>query len=248
MKTYLYKLYSSTDDLLYVGIAGNIDQRLSNHKAVKTWWTEVDHIELRLFDFREQADQAETECIRTDHPKYNEVLKPPYKIEKLEAVLRPKSHAKLPAEEIAYLSTLTSDQTYQRCAELQRAGWSVPAMLEGAKVAPTATQLRTELKYIRNPNTGVPVPLPPVNPKEAARRREAAKKNQLSSDEKAQLKSLAEVAKLRRGQHNPGHPIYDTTEDYNRMISELYARGVLLSEIAEAAGVTETNVRRRVNL
>lgn len=38
---FLYKLYSASDDLLYVGITWNVHYRWQQHRQKKDWWSEV---------------------------------------------------------------------------------------------------------------------------------------------------------------------------------------------------------------
>lgn len=69
--TTLYRLLDNTNELLYVGIAGNPGRRFEQHKADKPWWGEVTHIDLIHFGTREEALIAEREAIQTEHPRYN---------------------------------------------------------------------------------------------------------------------------------------------------------------------------------
>lgn len=248
MLTYLYRLFHE-DELLYVGITLNIDQRLAAHRTQKTWWNDVTRVGLEMHDSRESADHAETVAIQTENPRYNEAPKV-LKARHPATPTRPASYQPLPASEIEHLRGLTTPaETYERCAELQQAGWSVTAMLEGAKVAPTATQLRTELKYIHNPNTGVPVPVPPLHARaeaEQQRRQRKAAKPHLTADEKKEIADLSALANQRRAHHNPGHPLWEASELYKARIRAHRGNDISTREIADAAGVDESNIRRRL--
>lgn len=67
----LYRLYDSTGTLLYVGVSLNVAQRMSQHRAVKPWWTDVARIELEHYDTRGRVLAAELAAIRAEAPLYN---------------------------------------------------------------------------------------------------------------------------------------------------------------------------------
>jgi predicted GIY-YIG superfamily endonuclease len=69
--TALYRLYDDSDALLYIGIAGNPGRRFEQHRRDKPWWGQVARITLEHHPTRDKALTAETEAIRTEHPRYN---------------------------------------------------------------------------------------------------------------------------------------------------------------------------------
>lgn len=69
--TTLYRLYTESEELLYVGIAGNVGRRLDQHSDVKTWWTKVAMIKVEHFQTRHLAEIAEKNAIRGEKPRYN---------------------------------------------------------------------------------------------------------------------------------------------------------------------------------
>jgi predicted GIY-YIG superfamily endonuclease len=248
MKTHLYKLVSADDEVLYIGITSNFDQRMSAHANEKGWWGEVEHFIVKTFSTREDAEAEERYQIAEISPKYNEMLGVKlYPSRRMVDRRAPKTHAKLPEEEIEYLKNLSSDETYSRCAELQQAGWSVAAMLDGAKVSPTLTQLRVALKYKVPTPTGRAVPVPPKSKTQLSReyRETFDKNNYVSDEEKELIQEYASQSKKYRPQYGPNHPLYQAVEEYKELITELRDRGVLFSTIARIAGVDESNIRRR---
>lgn len=70
-RTALYRLYGADGELLYVGISGWLDKRMGGHGAAQPWWKEVHHATVLWYETRVDADQAETEAIQGEHPKYN---------------------------------------------------------------------------------------------------------------------------------------------------------------------------------
>ncbi len=71
--TGLYRLYSASGVLLYVGIADNIPSRLKQHSKDKPWWPEVTSTAFQQFATRAEAEAAEKAAIRTEQPAHNVV-------------------------------------------------------------------------------------------------------------------------------------------------------------------------------
>jgi predicted GIY-YIG superfamily endonuclease len=69
----LYRFYSRTHQLLYVGITANPPQRFRSHQG-KDWWSEARLIEMDdEFNSREELAEAERRAIREERPLYNVV-------------------------------------------------------------------------------------------------------------------------------------------------------------------------------
>lgn len=71
--TILYRLLSSDDELLYVGITTDLNARLANHRRTKPWFDEVADMVTRTFPSRNRAIAAEHELITTLWPLYNKM-------------------------------------------------------------------------------------------------------------------------------------------------------------------------------
>ena len=69
--THLYRLWNSSDDLLYVGISKSALTRLGQHQRSQPWADEICRITIERFDTRGQAETAEVEAIAAERPKYN---------------------------------------------------------------------------------------------------------------------------------------------------------------------------------
>jgi len=69
--THLYRLWNSSDDLLYVGISKSALTRLGQHQRSQPWADEICRITIERFDTRGQAEAAEVEAIAAERPKYN---------------------------------------------------------------------------------------------------------------------------------------------------------------------------------
>lgn len=69
--TTLYRLQAHDGQLLYIGIAGNPGRRFEQHRHDKAWWGDVATISLTHFDTRADAEAAERDAIRHEHPMHN---------------------------------------------------------------------------------------------------------------------------------------------------------------------------------
>jgi hypothetical protein len=246
MKIYLYKLYDADSNFLYVGITNNLDQRFTAHESTKVWWPDVEEFVIKRYDTRFEAENAERLCILSEHPQYNELVttKPYVKRESPEKRY-PTTHAKLPSDEIQYLRTLDGEDMLLRASELQATGWSVAAILEGARVVPTSVYLRIALKSIYNANTGVPVPEPPKSRRIQIEER-LSKIKHLTDEQGLELKYYAGLAKKFRPQYRGDHPIAVASQAYKDLINSYYQSGVSVPEMAKAVGCDEGNIRRRL--
>jgi len=70
-RTALYRLYNADNLLLYVGISKHPEQRYVEHRQIKFWWHQVARKVVSWYDSREQAEDAETEAILTEHPRHD---------------------------------------------------------------------------------------------------------------------------------------------------------------------------------
>ena len=71
LETVLYRAYSASMGLLYVGISANAWARIAGHKERSPWFGEAVWFKLQSFNTRKEAEAAELEAIRTERPKYN---------------------------------------------------------------------------------------------------------------------------------------------------------------------------------
>lgn len=67
----LYRFYSATGQLLYVGITMNPSQRFKSHRDTKDWWGDVAGISIENYDTREDLENAERRAIQVEHPLHN---------------------------------------------------------------------------------------------------------------------------------------------------------------------------------
>lgn len=70
-KSYVYRLYDTHGQLLYVGKADNVGDRLDQHRQGRGWWSEVAYATQEAFGSPFDAYQAEDRAIVLERPKYN---------------------------------------------------------------------------------------------------------------------------------------------------------------------------------
>jgi len=70
--TYVYRAYSDTGRLLYVGVTDYLQHRFDGHlRAGSPWLSQLAHIDLERHRHVEMAYAAEEEAIKTEWPLYN---------------------------------------------------------------------------------------------------------------------------------------------------------------------------------
>lgn len=74
----LYRMFDDRDRLLYVGITGDLGQRLGEH-SFKRWFPLVERITLEWLPTRAAALLAEKRAISTERPRYNKAGTKPAK-------------------------------------------------------------------------------------------------------------------------------------------------------------------------
>ena len=250
--TYVYRAYSEDNQLCYVGITNSIDIRINAHRKEKPWWIEVSYLVVKEFDLRKHAEEEEFKAIQLEFPKYNEIpgKSSPSSVALNEYADRlgpPKTRKKLPKDEINYLMSLEPPKVYERAKALASVGWPVTSIMEGVRIKPAAPDIRRNIKLAIQEDNSKEIPLPDLTRKEKSALKRAQEVH-LSTGETRRLQFLAKKVKNYRPGHLEGHPIYEAKEEYNHLIKTLYEKGVKVSEMANAVGVDESNIRRRLRL
>lgn len=81
LPTWLYLLFGSGTELLYIGVTCDLTWRLQKHSE-KPWWPQVEYVSAECFPDREQALAWEAVEIRRERPAWNREVPP-------EPVVRP---------------------------------------------------------------------------------------------------------------------------------------------------------------
>lgn len=244
-KTYLYRLYSSDDELLYVGITKDLFARLSAHRDWQPWWPDVDYYSVKEFKTREEAEALEASLIATAQPEHNKISG--VRSDSIATTSEPKTRARrnipLPPEEALYLSSLNGDEAYTRAAELRQAGWALTQINAVMRVTPDRYSLRTQIRYRANAATGVPVPIPPLSD-EQERQLRAVPRTHLTAEERDQIKEYARYSAKLRPEYTDEHPVVVKVNEYRVLVVRLYNQGVRLQDIAEAAGRHRSSIQK----
>lgn len=69
----VYRLYGTSDELLYIGSTVNPAARWSQHKASKEWWPDVTTYTLTWWSSQGQAYAEEYKAIRAERPAHNQL-------------------------------------------------------------------------------------------------------------------------------------------------------------------------------
>ncbi|MFJ2752689.1 hypothetical protein [Streptomyces sp. NPDC087297] len=70
--TALYRLFGEADELLYVGIAYNPEERWRAHAGSKYWWPDVVRGTVEWHATRPAAEAAESCALRSERPRYDD--------------------------------------------------------------------------------------------------------------------------------------------------------------------------------
>lgn len=88
-RTALYRLFNAQNELLYVGITWYpLPERMQDHENKKPWWNEVHHATAIWFESRREADDAETQAIHAERPKYNIMKRPARELDRAQVMRR----------------------------------------------------------------------------------------------------------------------------------------------------------------
>lgn len=77
MANVLYRFYTKTGQLLYVGITMDPANRFKSHRGHKLWWSDVAGITLEHYETRTELANAERRAIQVEHPLHNVVRAKP---------------------------------------------------------------------------------------------------------------------------------------------------------------------------
>ena len=72
---WLYRIYGTEGELLYIGITRNLATRLSRHAREPSWSLEIRDVRAEWYPDLASADAAETAAVRAEEPLRNEAKK-----------------------------------------------------------------------------------------------------------------------------------------------------------------------------
>jgi predicted GIY-YIG superfamily endonuclease len=71
-RTAVYWLWAVDGRLLYIGMTNDVERRMEQHAADKSWWPQVASRTVRWYRSRPVAERAEEAAIRRDRPYFND--------------------------------------------------------------------------------------------------------------------------------------------------------------------------------
>jgi len=148
---------------------------------------------------------------------------------------------KLPQDEVEYLKSLSGSLLKLRCHELFESGWPLSSLAEAI-----GRQRSTIHYWVQNPPPRTKeLPAPPL-PEDKSYIHKKTKSPGISAHEQRRIASLAPIARKYRSRLSDGHPATMANEELTTLVKRLYASGVPIQEIADAAGVSYRAMYRRV--
>jgi hypothetical protein len=177
----------------------------------------------------------------------------------------PRQIKNLPSSECDFLRVLKKEELYARAQELHRAGWSVTAIANAFDPPRPRSTVHTWLSRTHTITHSQALPLPLSSSFSSSSSIAAAENNisgamiskrerrvytpsspRLLSAEKERIKTVAPLARMYRARANPNGVYASANNELTKIAEEAYARGVAISELASAAGVTYRAMARRL--
>jgi hypothetical protein len=155
----------------------------------------------------------------------------------------------LPQAEKELLATLHKEQLWRRVQELNEAGWSLQSIANGFIPEKRRSTIRSwvvkELPEREVITAGFPIPKPPV--KKVKSRRKRVPSPGIPLDEQLRIARLSPLARRYRARTAPSSSSFTANVELTSIAGVLYSKGVTVSELARASGVTYRAMKRRVD-
>jgi hypothetical protein len=152
----------------------------------------------------------------------------------------------LPKSEADFLASLSKEQLWRRVKDLNDAGWTLQSIADAFDPPRRRSTIRSwvikdtpECEFI----TATPTP-PQPKPKS---RRKRPKSPGIPHDEQLRIARLSPLARRFRARTNPSSTSFTANQELTSIAGLLYNKGVTVSELARASGVTYRAMKRRVD-
>jgi hypothetical protein len=152
----------------------------------------------------------------------------------------------LPKSEAIFLASLSKEQLWRRVKDLNDAGWTLQSIADAFDPPRRRSTIRSwvikdtpECDFV----TATPVPPQP----KAKSRRKRPKSPGIPHDEQMRIARLSPVARRFRARTNPSSVSFTANQELTSIAGLLYNKGVTVSELARASGVTYRAMKRRVD-
>ena len=152
----------------------------------------------------------------------------------------------LPKSEAILLASLSKEQLWRRVKDLNDAGWTLQSIADAFDPPRRRSTIRSwvikdtpECEFI----TATPTPPQP----KAKSRRKRPRSPGIPHDEQLRIARLSPLARRFRARTNPSSTSFTANQELTSIAGLLYNKGVTVSELARASGVTYRAMKRRVD-
>ena len=152
----------------------------------------------------------------------------------------------LPKSEADFLASLSKEQLWRRVKDLNDAGWTLQSIADAFDPPRRRSTIRSwvikdtpECEFV----TATPTPPQP----KAKSRRKRPKSPGIPHDEQLRIARLSPVARRFRAKTSPSSVSFTANQELTHIAGLLYNKGVTVSELARASGVTYRAMKRRVD-
>ena len=152
----------------------------------------------------------------------------------------------LPKSEADFLASLSKEQLWRRVKDLNDAGWTLQSIADAFDPPRRRSTIRSWV--IKDTPECVFVTATPAPPQPKAKsRRKRPRSPGIPHDEQLRIARLSPLARRFRARTNPSSTSFTANQELTNIAGLLYNKGVTVSELARASGVTYRAMKRRVD-
>ena len=152
----------------------------------------------------------------------------------------------LPKSEAILLASLSKEQLWRRVKDLNDAGWTLQSIADAFDPPRRRSTIRSWV--IKDTPECIFVTATPTPPQPKAKsRRKRPRSPGIPHDEQLRIARLSPLARRFRARTNPSSTSFTANQELTNIAGLLYNKGVTVSELARASGVTYRAMKRRVD-
>ena len=152
----------------------------------------------------------------------------------------------LPKSEAIFLAYLSKEQLWRRVKDLNDAGWTLQSIADAFDPPRRRSTVRSWV--IKDTPECIFVTATPMPPQPKAKsRRKRPRSPGIPHDEQLRIARLSPLARRFRARTNPSSTSFTANQELTSIAGLLYNKGVTVSELARASGVTYRAMKRRVD-
>lgn len=163
---------------------------------------------------------------------------------------RPARGQNLPGHEVTLLQTLTGKALHERAAVLYAQGWTLDSIGRALNPPRPRSTVRVWVTAQQNSPATLPTSQPAPSPVIPARALRAPRPKRVSPgippETSERIAALAPIARRYRARVSPASQPAIANAELTRLCTTLYASGVTIRELANAANVTYRAMARRL--